>query len=77
MSLVKRALELPESNPVRKQIIEFLSGGKEKYQKTIYKGKSKKITSEEVMIISLGEEKSKIRDLSGNESTVSNSQLKF
>lgn len=77
MSLVKRALELPESSPVRKQIIEFLGGGKERYQKAIYKGKSKKITSKEVMIISLGEDKSKIRDLSGNESTVSNSQLEF
>ena len=77
MSLVKRALELPESSPVRKQIVEFLSGGKEKYQKAIYTGKSKKITSKEVMIISLGEEKSKIRDLIGNETTVSNSQLKF
>lgn len=75
--MIKRALSLPESNPIRKQIIEFLGGGRDKYQKATYTGKSKKITSKEVMIIVLGEEKSKIRDLSGNESTVSNSHIKF
>lgn len=75
--MIKRALELPERSPVRKQIIEFLSGETDKLQKATYKGKSKKITSKEVIILILGEEKSKVRDLNGNETTVSNSQLKF
>lgn len=77
MSLAKRALELPEKSPLRKQIVEFLSGGTNLQNKVIYTGKSKKITSKEVIVISTIKDKSKIRDLSGNETTVSNSQLKF
>ena len=77
MSLAKRALELPESNGLRKQIVEFLGGGTEKLGKAIYLGKSKKITSKEVYVISQSKDKSKIRDLNGNETTVTTSQLKF
>lgn len=75
MSLAKRALELPESNGLRKQVIEFLGG--EKLGKAIYTGKSKKVTSKEVFVISQSKDKSKIRDLKGNETTVTTSQLKF
>jgi hypothetical protein len=75
MSLAKRALELGKNDPLREQIIEFLGGTK--YMKAIYNGKSKKITSKEVMIVKKGKEKSKIKDNDGNETTVLNSQLKF
>ena len=79
MSLAKKALELPENNPVRKQIIEFLGGDKLNLSriKVIYTGKSKKITSKEVMIVKKGKEKSKIKDNEGNELTVLNSLLIF
>jgi hypothetical protein len=77
MSIAKRALELPESNGLRKQIIVFLGGGTDKFQNATYTGKSKKITSKEVMIIKKGKEKSKIKDMNDNESTVLNSQLIF
>lgn len=79
MSLAKRALELPESNALRKEILKFLGGSKtnENIKKITYLGKSKKITSKEVYIVKEGKEKTTIRDLNGNESTVQNSQLSF
>jgi hypothetical protein len=77
MSLAKRALELPESNPLRKEILRFLGGNKidTNLKKATYLGRSKKITSKEVYIVKEGKEKTKIRDLNGNESTVQNTQL--
>jgi len=79
MSLAKKALELPENNPLRKQIIEFLGDDKINLSliKATYTGKSKKITSKEVMIVKKGKEKSKIKDNAGNELTVLNSLLIF
>ena len=75
MSLAKRALEMPEKSPGRKMIVDFLKSSK--CETAIYTGKSKKITSKKVTIVNKGEKTSKIRDLEGNESTVSNAQLKF
>jgi hypothetical protein len=76
MSLAKRALDLPDG-PLKNEIIKFLAGGSEKqnFKKAIYLGKSKKITSEEVYIVKKGKDKSKIRDIDGNELTVLNSQI--
>ena len=78
MSLAKRALDLPDG-ALKNEVIKFLAGGSENqnFKKAIYIDKSKKITSEEVYIIKKGKDKSKIRDLSGNELTVSNNQLTF
>lgn len=75
MSLAKRAMDLPLSSPLRKEILEFLSIGK--IEKALYTGKSKKILSVEVQVLKKNEIRSLIRDAMGNESTVSNTQLKF
>ena len=78
MSLVKRALELPEGSPVRKEILKFLAGTKinDNLEKIVYIGKSKKISSD-VFLVKKGKDKSRVRDLDGNELTVLNSQLLF
>lgn len=75
MSLAKRAMELPNSSPLRKEILDFLAG--EKTSKAIYIGKSKKILSKEVIVIKKMETKSRVRDMEGNEALVLNSQLQF
>ena len=78
MSLAKRALDLPDG-PLKNDVIKFLAGGTDKqnlsFKKAIYTGKSKKITSKDVFIVKSGKDKSKIRDLSGNELSVLNTQL--
>lgn len=78
MSLAKRALDLPDG-ALKNKVIKFLAGGIDKQnlslKKAIYIGKSKKITSKDVFIVKSGKDKSKIRDLSGNELVISNSQL--
>ncbi len=47
------------------------------FDKVIYIGRSKKITSKEVFIVKKGKDKSKIKDLSGNELNVTNNQIVF
>ena len=78
MSLAKRALDLPDG-ALKNEVIKFLAGGSEKqnltFKKAIYTGRSKKITSKEVFIVKKGKDKSKIRDLNGNELTVLNTQI--
>jgi len=72
MGLAKKALELPQGQ-LKKDIIRFLEGSSLK--KAIYNGKSKKITTKDVYVVSKGKDRTKIRDLKGNELTVVNSQL--
>lgn len=80
MSLAKRALDLPDGQ-LKNEVIKFLAGGIDKqnlnFDKVIYIGRSKKITSKEVFIVKKGKDKSKIRDLSGNELNVTNNQIVF
>lgn len=78
MSLVKRALEMKPTDPMRKRIEAFLSGKNcEVYFGTYtYIGKSKKLKTDKVIIIKDLGEKCRVKDEFNNVTTVTKTMLK-
>jgi len=78
MSLAKRAFEMKKTDPMRSRILSFLSGNVDDTLEGefVYIGKSKKIQSRNVIILSETSDKYKIKDDFGNECVVSKSMVK-
>ncbi|MBD3198243.1 MAG: hypothetical protein GF317_24555 [Candidatus Lokiarchaeota archaeon] len=79
MSLVKRALEMKPTDPMRKRIEAFLVGEdftdiySDEYT---YIGKSKKLKTDKVIVIKDLGEKCRVKDEFNNISTISKKMLK-